>query len=331
MLNLLDIPGQRSSHVQPTPRGAGIAIVMCVVMGLAAAAAYAPSYFGRSWLFYLFGALLVANVSWLDDIRGAPVWLRFLVHVLAALVVIFGVGYFRAVHLPLLGLVSLGWFGPALTLVWLVGMTNIYNFMDGIDGLAGNQALIAGLSWLGVGVLIDQTALAVAGLLLVTSNLGFLVHNWPPASIFMGDIGSAFLGFTLATLTLIAGRYDDRLPAIGALFIWPFLFDATATIISRLRRRENIFQPHRSHFYQRLVIGGYSHRFVTLLYSYLALTGVFLASAWFLQIPGSEAAIAVLTPLMALSLWGFVRRHERRLAAKQAPASGRQAGSQPET
>lgn len=235
------------------------------------------------------------------------------------------------VELPPHPVLPIGWLGVPLTFLWLAGLTNAHNFMDGIDSLAGGQAVVAGLAWLVLGSLVGLPVVGLLGVLVAGSNLGFLAHNWPPASIFMGDIGSAFLGFTLATLTLIAGRYDDRLPAIGALFIWPFLFDATATMISRLRRRENIFQPHRSHFYQRLVIGGYSHRFVTLLYSYLALTGAFLASAWFLQIPGSEAATAVLTPLMALSLWGFVRRHERRLAAKQTPASGRQAGSQPET
>lgn len=331
VLNLLDIPGQRSSHVQPTPRGAGIAIVACVVLGLTTAAIYAPTQFYRPWLFYLFGALLVANVSWLDDIRGEPVWLRFLIHFLAALMFITGGGYLIAFQSPLVGRLHLGWLGLPLTALWLVGMTNAYNFMDGIDGLAGNQALIAGVAWFGIGVFTNQTALAVVALLLVTSTLGFLAHNWPPASIFMGDVGSAFLGFTLAAIAVIAGGIDARLPLIGALFIWPFIFDPIFTILSRLRRRENIFQAHRGHLYQRLVIGGYSHRFVTLLYSYLALSGVFLAWAWFLRIPGSEAAIVVLMPLMAASLWGFVTRHERRLAAQARPAAAEPVENQPET
>jgi UDP-N-acetylmuramyl pentapeptide phosphotransferase/UDP-N-acetylglucosamine-1-phosphate transferase len=331
VLNLLDIPGNRSSHVQPTPRGAGIAIVACVVLGLTTAAIYAPAEFHRPWLFYLFGALLVANVSWLDDIRGEPVWLRFLIHFLAALMFIVGTGYLRFVLAPLLGRLPLAWLGLPLTLLWLVGMTNAYNFMDGIDGLAGNQALIAGVAWFGVGIFTSQTALAVVGLLLVTSTLGFLAHNWPPASIFMGDVGSAFLGFTLAAITVIAGGIDARLPVVGALFIWPFIFDPIFTILSRLRRRENVFRPHRSHLYQRLVIGGYSHRFVTLLYSYLALGGVFLAWAWFLRIPGSEAAIVVVVPLMAALLWGFVVRHERRLLAQRQSAAPQPVETQPET
>lgn len=318
VLNLFDIPGVRSSHIRPTPRGAGIAIVICVVLGLTALAVFAPGQSWRPWLFYLVAALVVANVSWLDDLRGTPVWVRFLAHILAAGIFLFGAGYVHAVDLPFLGRLELGWLGLPLTLFWLVGMTNAYNFMDGIDGLAGNQAVIAGLAWTGIGVLLGLAPITAVGLLLTTSGLGFLAHNWPPASIFMGDVGSAFIGFTLAALVVVAGQDDGRLVVIGALFIWPFIFDSAFTILKRLRLGENIFQSHRSHLYQRLVSRGYSHRFVTLLYSYLALTGAFLAWAWFLRIPGGEAAIVGLTPLMAALLWGFVARGERRSAAANA-------------
>ena len=220
-------------------------------------------------------------------------------------------------------------FAPGAVLLLLLGLARWPGVLTGRIRWSRPMALWAG-SVLVMG-LVWSMHITDANGRLVTSTLGFLAHNWPPASIFMGDVGSAFLGFTLATIAVIAGGIDARLPLIGALFIWPFIFDPIFTILSRLRRRENIFQAHRGHLYQRLVIGGYSHRFVTLLYSYLALSGVFLAWAWFLRIPGSEAAIVVLMPLMAASLWGFVVRHERRLAAQARPAAAEPVENQPET
>jgi UDP-N-acetylmuramyl pentapeptide phosphotransferase/UDP-N-acetylglucosamine-1-phosphate transferase len=155
------------------------------------------------------------------------------------------------------------------------------------------------------------------GVLVAGSSLGFLGHNWPPARIFMGDVGSAFLGFTLATLAMAGGLPDPRLPLAGVLVVWPFVFDTTFTILRRLRRGENIFAAHRSHLYQRLVIAGWSHRTVTLLYLSLAVLGVVLALLWAIAAPGSSLAIAVLPPLCAVLLWRGVVVVEARAAQRQ--------------
>ena len=154
--------------------------------------------------------------------------------------------------------------------------------------------------------------------------MGFLGHNWPPARIFMGDVGSAFLGFSLAVLAVIGGLAHPGLPLAGLLVVWPFVFDTTFTIVRRLRRGENIFAAHRSHLYQRVVIAGYSQRAVTLLYAGLALLGVVLALAWVLALPGAGWLALGLPGLLSLGLWRLVVRAETKSLSAQGatPTAG---------
>ena len=127
----------------------------------------------------------------------------------------------------------------------------------------------------------------------------------------MGDAGSAFLG-TFAVLPVIAAQHNPRLAVAGVLLVWPFLFDAAFTFLRRLRNRENVFAAHRSHLYQRLVIAGYSHRTVTLLYIGLAAAGLLLALLWTLEVAGSGQLIALSIPVLCWGLWGYVVYCERR-------------------
>jgi UDP-N-acetylmuramyl pentapeptide phosphotransferase/UDP-N-acetylglucosamine-1-phosphate transferase len=199
--NILDIPNPRSSHSQAIPRGGGLAVFLVTIGGLLAYAFLSSP--GLSWpklLIYSGAATLIATIGWLDDLRSLSSRLRFAAHSVAALLCIVGLGYWHTLTLPGLGEVSLGWLGIPVTFLWLVGLTNAYNFMDGIDGLAGTQAVIAGLGWGLLGWLSGQPWGSVPGLLLAGASLGFLGHNWPPARIFMGDVGSTFLGYTLAVL-----------------------------------------------------------------------------------------------------------------------------------
>jgi len=138
----------------------------------------------------------------------------------------------------------------------------------------------------------------------------------------MGDVGSAFLGYTLAVLPVIATQNDSHLALPGALFVWPFLFDTVFTFFRRLRNRENIFEAHRSHLYQRLVAIGYSHRFVSILFVGLALIGLFLSLLWVLGIDGSPFAVALGVPFLCISLYTFVNFQERRrIALPHSPPS----------
>lgn len=305
----LDLPNERSSHVRPTPRGGGIVIVGVSLAGLLLAALTGSWDSLRG---YLVGALLVAGISWIDDRRRVSSGLRLLVHIAATACLLWGTGSFTALTLPGGGNLHLGLWGVPLCALWVIGLTNAYNFMDGIDGIAAGQALIAALGW-SVLAWVNQSVVVVQfSVLLAGSAFGFLLLNWSPAKVFMGDIGSAFLGFTFAALPLLArsmGTFDAEgtLPLVAVLFVWPFVFDSFFTFICRLLRKEHVFSAHRSHLYQRLVIAGYSHLRVTSLYLGLAAAGVGVGLLWGLS--GLSSPLLAI-PLLALGLWGFTVKVE---------------------
>jgi UDP-N-acetylmuramyl pentapeptide phosphotransferase/UDP-N-acetylglucosamine-1-phosphate transferase len=319
--HILDIPNERSSHARPTPTGGGIAIVLVALGGWLVALRLYPDPSVQAGLAYAAGAGLIAAVSWLDDLRPLPNRVRFAAHVLGAVLAIWAFGYWTNITVPLFGSLHLGLLGLPFTFLWIVGLTNAYNFMDGIDGIAGGQAVVAGLGWATLGWLTAQPLVGIMGALLAAASLGFLGQNWPPARIFLGDVGSAFLGFTFAVLPVAAAQHDSRLAVVGILFVWPFVFDTTFTLLRRLRHRENIFVAHRSHLYQRLVTVGYSHRFVTLLYIGLATWGTIWALMWSQGIAGSAIVIVVTIPLLCLALWVFVTRREAAQDERSANAS----------
>lgn len=258
------------------------------------------------------GSLLVAVISWLDDLYTLPSTVRLAVHGGCALCVLVGVGAIRQISLPLLGPLHLGWLGYGFTFLWIIALINGYNFMDGIDGLAGTQAVIAGITWSCLGYWADIPLVMALGLLLAASSLGFLAYNWPPARIFMGDVGSAFLGYNFAALAVLGAQQQGKLAFLGALVLWPFLFDTLFTLGRRWQRGENLLQAHRSHLYQRLVISGHSHRTVTLLYASLAAIGALSGVGWFYDLPGSANVIVFGLPLLAGGLWFLVSYYETR-------------------
>ena len=272
--NMLDIPNERSSHTQPRPRGGGLAIVAISLIGLIIIWILRPAWSWLTLIVYVAGAILIAVVSFIDDAHSLSNRVRFAAHSLSALLVIVFIGYWSRVPLPVLGILNLGWLGAVITFLWIVGMINAYNFMDGIDGLAGGQAVVAGLGWTILGWSDNQPLVVALGLLLAASSLGFLGHNWSPARIFMGDVGSAFLGYTFAVLPIIAAQHEPRLTLAGVLLVWPFIFDTVFTFLRRLVNHENIFTAHRSHLYQRLVATGLSHKGVASLYIGLAIIGL---------------------------------------------------------
>ncbi|MBS1809819.1 MAG: glycosyltransferase family 4 protein [Acidobacteria bacterium] len=280
-LAIIDIPNERSSHSQPTPRGGGIGLVVMTMIGLLCSQILWSLTTWRGLMMYLGAALLIAAISWLDDLKSLSTKIRFIAHFVAAGLVVAEWGYWDKLDLPLIGSIALGQVGLLMTLFWIVGLTNAYNFMDGIDGIAGGQAFVAGIGWAAVGWIINDKFIFAIGGLLAASSLGFLFYNWSPAKIFMGDVGSAFLGFTFAVIPVMAMRsahnYQNIMLWVGILLIWPFIVDTGFTLLRRLSKGENIFRPHRSHFYQRMVIAGYSHQLVSLLYIGLAILGSVLS------------------------------------------------------
>lgn len=315
-LGLLQAPNERSSHSVPTPSGGGIGIVLggSIALGAAAFGAPAPAL----WLLIL--SLLVAAVGFVDDRRPLPALLRLplqLVLVAAAILLAVPLDELgRQIGLPVPALVL-----AALALVGAVYWINIFNFMDGIDGIAASQAIFMLLGALLLLALRDPPAIgggAAAILLGLTgATVGFLVLNWPPAKIFMGDAGSTYLGFTLAVMALVSIATGlVSLPQwliLGALF----LADSTVTLVRRLLNRERIFEAHRRHAYQALSrrLGG--HRPVTL--GFIAVNVVVLLPlAMLAGTPGwGWAAVAIAyVPLIALAVVLGSGAPERPAAAK---------------
>ena len=312
-----DVSNARSSHQGKTPRGGGAVIVCLTLAGLFVSALADKPPFPTYLAGYLVSALLIALISLVDDLRSLPSVLRLTGHIAMALLSVYFTGYPTEIEFTAQFVVPIGAGGMVLALVWVVGVTNIYNFMDGIDGIAGVQAVIAAVGWILIGQHIGSELVQGAGMMLTASSLGFLWHNWSPAKIFMGDVGSAFLGFSFAQLPFLAihTRTSDHsfslLVLCGALLVWPFLIDGAVTIVRRALRGENILRPHRCHAYQRLVIAGKNHGSVTTLYGGLALLGIPLAWIWLLRWPFAIAiCLAALVTLYSAVLL-YTRRCER--------------------
>jgi UDP-N-acetylmuramyl pentapeptide phosphotransferase/UDP-N-acetylglucosamine-1-phosphate transferase len=317
---LLDRPNRRSSHELPVPRLGGAGFVPVVVITISALAVRSGSMPEALLAVFLGGAIVLFGVGLVDDFVSLSTGLRFALHFVVAGALLWMAVRFWPPLPSVGGGASLSppsvWYWALV--FWIVGLLNIYNFMDGIDGLAGMQAVVAGAAWGVAGATVGAPVVAVIGFGLGAGGLGFLVWNWPPAKIFMGDAGSTVLGYSFAGLpvlfTVEAGdpaRFDEILLG-GALVVWPFLADGGFTILRRLKNGENIFRAHRSHLYQRLVISGVSHRKVTVVYGLLAGGGVGLA--WWVVTgrPYSSPASLALVGFAFSGLWRWVVSCEAR-------------------
>ncbi|MBK6899727.1 MAG: glycosyltransferase family 4 protein [bacterium] len=270
--DILDIPNARSSHTQPIPVGGGLGILVPWLFGMAVVAAVGGFSEAGFPAALSAGAAVLAVLGFVDDRRNLTPLSRLVVESLVAAACI-GAGGLPVFEIELPGFTPLatGSFGWALSWLFVVGFTNMFNFMDGINGLAGFQALL-GASALAVWAsLAGDSTLAMAAALLAGSSVGFLRANFPRAKVFMGDVGSLPLGFLLAMGVLRvqagAGPVSAAPFWLPLLFVWPFLGDATYTLLNRAVHRRNPFRPHRSHIYQRLVVAGLSHKHVTLIYA----------------------------------------------------------------
>ncbi|MFM8290573.1 MAG: MraY family glycosyltransferase [Planctomycetia bacterium] len=274
---VIDRPNHRSSHVQATPRGGGLAIVAITVLAALLAGLQDPAA-GARLAGAIVPAVAVAAVSWVDDIRSLPTSVRLATHAAAAAAAAIALQPIPSADLGSFGSLELGPAAWPLTLLWIVGLTNAFNFMDGIDGIAGITAIAAGGALAAVAGLLGGGGVAAVATAFAGAVAGFLWWNWQPARIFMGDVGSAFCGFLIAVLPMaVPPQAVPTAVPVAVLAMWPFIFDTILTLGRRIRRGENILQAHRSHLYQRLVIAGWSHRSVAVLYGLLAAVGAGLA------------------------------------------------------
>jgi Fuc2NAc and GlcNAc transferase len=258
----MDVPNARSSHTVPTPRGGGLAIVFSFLLALPVLAAYSSLQWSLAWALLGAGAG-VAALGFLDDHGHIAARWRLLGHFLAAAWLLFWLGGLSPITLagwP----VDLGWAGHLLAAVFLVWMLNLYNFMDGIDGIASIQAISTCLGGALLYWAIGEPSHTLLPMLLAAAVVGFLYWNFPRARIFMGDAGSGFLGIMLGGLAIQAARVEPELLWAWLILMGVFVVDATFTLVRRLLRGDKVYEAHRSHAYQAAARRFGAHRPVSL-------------------------------------------------------------------
>jgi UDP-N-acetylmuramyl pentapeptide phosphotransferase/UDP-N-acetylglucosamine-1-phosphate transferase len=263
---LLDHPNERSLHQRPTTRSGGLAIALGIALGATGIGLLTSAPEQLFWL--AGGSLMVATVSFLDDLSHIHPAIRISVHLLVALMLVFGGIEIEAVEIPGMRWPLFHWLAVVLTCLYVAWLINLYNFMDGMDGFAGGMAVFGFGTFAVLGALGGQAVFAGLSGVIAAAAGGFLLFNFPPARIFMGDAGSSLLGFLAAGLSLWAAMEGIFPLWVAVLVFSPFIADATVTLGRRLWRRERVWEAHRSHSYQRLVQLGWGHR-KTVVWEYL--------------------------------------------------------------
>jgi Fuc2NAc and GlcNAc transferase len=318
---VVDVPNERSSHSRVTPRGGGIAIVAATSIAVIVLRFLGVLSNDLS-LALLGGGTLVAITGLLDDRKSIHAGVRLTMHFAAAVWALICLGGLSAVQLGKHA-IELGWMGNVLAVLAIVWTLNFFNFMDGIDGIAATEAVfVAGcgawLSRVGSGLM----GVCAVGTVLAAASAGFLVWNWAPAAIFMGDVGSGYLGYVIGVLAVAATRDNPVAPWTWLLLGGAFFVDATVTLIRRALRHEHLHEAHRSHAYQWLARRWGSHRRVTLAVLAVNIAWLLPCTLLALRHPSWSMWLAFggLAPLvLAAFLVGSGRREQRGAIADSTP------------
>lgn len=300
-VRLLDVPNERSSHSAPTPRGGGVAIVISTLIALSVLWAIGSGHI-RLVAALGAGGALVALLGFIDDKRGLSARVRFIGHLFSATWAVFII--LPLPDLPFFGLaLDLGIIAIPLAILYVVWSINLFNFMDGIDGIAGVQAISVAIGGALVWALLPGTTDWPVAIIFAACVAGFLVFNFPPASIFMGDAGSGFLGFIIGVLTLWASTQAPQLLWCWIILNACFLVDATTTLVRRVTRGESFHIAHRNHAYQYAARKHRSHKRVTI--AVLLINALWLLP-WALVvgqkwIDGAAGAIIAILPVLAVA------------------------------
>lgn len=288
---IMDIPNQRSSHDKPIPKSGGIAIVITFLAGVIAIYLLADVAIikGNFFIGFVSSAFLIAIVSFVDDLITTQFFFRLSYQALSALLVmVFGI-VINELSLPWAGKIQIGIVGYIITFFWIVGLTNAFNFMDGINGMAGGTAVIVCLFFGHICATSGSNFAYIISYTIAAGALGFLMFNFPRAKLFMGDVGSAFLGFVFASLAIIAALYDH---SHTSLFVMPLLllhiiYDTFFTFMRRLLKGELVFKAHRSHLYQLFNQLGYSHTRISIFYWVVGISQG-IGAIWMITIPDNR-------------------------------------------
>jgi UDP-N-acetylmuramyl pentapeptide phosphotransferase/UDP-N-acetylglucosamine-1-phosphate transferase len=303
-LRIFDQPNERSSHVAPTPRGGGIGILFVILTSSLWMSRVCKDHL--MWVAPLV-AIWVGIVSLVDDVRGLTAGIRFGTHIAGALVLIWGLGLKKAAGPIVILAEQLQLPFPLILLLmvfWIVGYTNAFNFMDGINGIAGTQAGIGAFAMAAVaGVNVGRwdSAPVMVSIAVSGAALGFLPHNFPKARMFMGDVGSAPLGMLLGFLVLwICNEHGFQLFIPLAMIHTNFILDTSVTLVRRIARGDRWLDSHREHFYQRLVRSGFSHTAVTSWEGFL----LSIASIISILVARSSTTVQLVTLTYVILMWG---------------------------
>jgi len=305
----LDIPNQRSSHDRPTPKSGGIAIVCTFLVGVIIIYMFADVAVIKKGFFlgFVFSALLIAVVSFVDDLITTQVLFRLSSQALsAAALMAFGI-VISELTLPWAGKVQIGFIGYVITFFWIIGLTNAFNFMDGINGIAGGTAVIA-CGFFGYICYAHGSNFAyIISYTISAGALGFLLFNFPKATLFMGDVGSAFLGFVFASLAIIAALYDHSHTSLFVmpLLLFHFIYDTLFTFIRRLLNHEFVFAAHRSHLSQLFNQLGCSHTRVSLFYWAVGIAQG-IGCLWMVRIPDDRRLLVFIPYLIFQIVYSVV-------------------------
>ena len=300
----MDVPNERSSHLTPTPRGGGIAFVATSLVGIFILLLN-NTLKKEDILALCCAGVIVAISGHLDDrqkISGATI--RLVLHAIGAIVIVVGVGFPSQIFL-FNRTFNTGLIGSILGVLYLVWLLNLFNFMDGTDGIAASEAIFVCLA----GAILNYHVLSgtnhsAAAVVLAASTIGFLLYNWSPAEIFMGDVGSGYLGVMIGGLSLLAAKQQPELLWVWIILLAVFVSDATVTLIRRLLRKQKPHVAHRSHAYQHLAVLFASHAKVSLLV--FAVNIVWLLPIAFLvankQLEGTTGVVIAYIPLLIAAL-----------------------------
>lgn len=317
-LEVLDLPNERSSHSVPTPRMGGVPIVAAALVAFGCWIHWAAGDWSiHKWLScsVLFAAAM-AILGFCDDLYSLSAFFRFLVQfVFASILLWVASGLLPAIAVD-------GWTIPRVVWVivgatWIVWMLNLYNFMDGIDGLAGGEAAVASCFFFLVFAYYGDVGWAVTNLFIAAASMGFLVHNWPPARVFMGDSGSAFLGAFYGMQSVVAALSTPVPFPVLVLPFANFILDATCTLFRRILGGEKWYQAHRSHVYQRMTDLGMTHGKVTSIELLVVVASCAAAAACIPAGPAVRIALVV-SVTVGIACGGiWVRGKERAMKAGQ--------------
>ena len=302
--NKFDIPNERSSHQNPTPRGGGVAVVAAFVFGLLALL-IRGDIASESFYAIVLPGILVAAIGYLDDLgRVTAARLRLIGHFVAAVIAVYILDGLPP--MPVFAeTLDIGLVGNIIAVLFLVWMLNLFNFMDGIDSITGVEALTSCLILTIFLINKSETELWQVPALLCAAVIGFLYFNWPPARIFLGDIGSGFIGFTIGTISLVIARSQPLITWAVIILLGVFIVDATVTLIRRLIDKQRISTAHRSHAFQHLANSTDRHLKVSL--SIAAVNIFWLAPiAWLVVDQRILPIIGVVTayiPLLVLAIY----------------------------